>query len=244
MEFVRTAAALLFIIALPTALITTNIRIAVNEPRVYEYSIDQYDAVETTGIERSELLRASRELRTYFNRGGDEPVFVRVQREGEPLSLFNQRETAHLVDVKNAFQTMFLVQEASLVFILAYVVGVFIWAREGSLRSLATQVLIAGLLSLIAVGALGAVALAGFDQAWEQFHEVLFSNDLWRLNPERDRLIQMFPQAFWRDISLWIGIGTLIQLGVLSGIAGAYLAFTRRQPDGYRYPAGAQPLAN
>ena len=226
---VRHIAALLFIIALPIALITTNVRIAANEPRVYQYAADHYDTPQTTGIAREELLRASGELRDYFNNDEDS-IFVRVEKDGEPISLFNSRETAHLRDVKTLFHGSFRVQEATAVFVLAYVVTVFIWAREGSLRTLAREVVASGLVSLAAIGIVGGIAVAGFDAAFERFHLIAFDNDFWKLDPDRDHLIQMFPEAFWRDLSLWIGIGTLAELAVLVAAAGAYLGLTRRRP--------------
>jgi hypothetical protein len=165
----RPAVALLFIIAVPVALITTNVRIAVNEPRLYDYAIDHYDAPQTTGIERAELVRASGELRDYF-RNDQELVAIQVDQGGQPAPLFNERETQHLRDVKDLFQTVFRIQEAAIVFALAYVVGVFLWAREGTIRTLATQLLLSAALTLVVVGGLGLVALAGFDSAWSRFH--------------------------------------------------------------------------
>jgi len=236
---VRYLAGLLFVIAIPIALITTNVRIAVNEPRLYEYATDHFDTAATTGIEREELLRASGELRQYFN-NDEEEIFVRVEEDGQPVRLFNDRETAHLRDVKTLFQASFRVQEASVIFVLAYVVAVFIWAREGSLRTLATQLLLAGVLSLVVVGGVGALAVAGFEESFERFHLIAFDNDFWRLDPASDRLIQMFPEAFWQDVSLWIGIGTLAELAVLAALAGAFLGLTRRSAAQYTLAAGAQ----
>jgi len=237
---VRQLAALLFIVALPVALVTTNIRIVTNEPRVYQYATDHFHTTETTGVPRAELLRASAELRAYFN-NNDDTIFVRVTtKDGQPISLFNSRETSHLRDVKTLFQGSFRVQEVSVVFVLAYVVAVFIWAREHTLHTLAREILVSAALSAAAVGVLGASALAGFDATFERFHVVFFSNDLWQLDPARDHLIQMFPDGFWRDVTLWIGVGTLAELGVLAAAAGAYLGRTRRTPVAYAVPDGVQ----
>ena len=233
MGLFRSVAALLFIVAVPVALLTTSIRIVLNEPRVYEYATDHYDTPVTTGIARSELLQASAELRAYFNRSGDEPLFIRVQQDGQPVSLFNQRETAHMQDVKTLFRATFRIQEAAVVFVLAYVVGVFIWAREGTLRTLARQLLLSALAGVAVMGVAGLVAIAGFDAFWERFHIIAFSNDLWQLDPSRDRLIQMFPEAFWQDVSLWIGIGTLVELVVLGLGAAMYIGLTREDPMTY-----------
>ncbi|MCH8025896.1 MAG: TIGR01906 family membrane protein [Chloroflexi bacterium] len=232
MAFVRRFSALLFIIAIPVALITTNIRVAANEPRLYEYAADHYDTPATTGIARSELLRASGELRDYFNNDTD-TIFIRVQKDGAPISLFNPRETAHLRDVKTLFQASFRVQEATVLFALAYIVAVFIWAREGSMRTLARQIVLSGVISAAVVGVVGIVAVSGFERAFEQFHLIAFNNDLWKLNPNRDRLIQMFPQAFWENISLWVVLVTLVEVGVLAGVSGLYLRLTK---DSTSYP--------
>ena len=237
----RQIAALLFIVALPVALITTSVRVAVNEPRLYEYATDHYNTTATTGIERSELLRASGELRDYFN-NGEESIFVRVQRDGGPISLFNPRETAHLRDVKALMQASFRVQEAAVLFVLAYVVFVFVWAKEGSFRSLAKQILASGLVTLVAVGALGVVAVSGFEGAFNQFHLIAFDNDLWKLNPAQDHLIQMFPEAFWQDVSIWVGLASLAGMGVLSALAAIYLGVTRSESVSFRLSRDAQPV--
>jgi integral membrane protein (TIGR01906 family) len=235
---VRHLAALLFIIAVPVALITTNARIAVNEPRLYEYAADHYDTPDATGIEREELLRASDELRDYFN-NDEESVFIQVPEDGRLVSLFTPRETAHLRDVKNLFQGSFRVQEGAVMFVLAYVVAVFIWAREGSLRTLARQLLLSGALSLLVIGGVGAVAVTGFDTAFERFHVIAFDNDLWKLDPATDHLIQMFPEDFWRQVSVWLGIATLVELAVLALSAFAYLALTRRETASLTLAGGA-----
>lgn len=229
MAVFRHFAAFLFIIALPVAFVTTNVRIVLNEPRVYTYAADHFDSPETTGIARGELLRASGELRDYFNNDQD-TVFVRVQQDGQPVSLFNNRETAHLRDVKTLLRAMFRVQEAAVIFVLAYVVTVFIWAREGNLRSLARQAAISAGVGVAVIAAIGLAVLVGFDATSDRFHRLLFSNDFWLLDPARDHLIQMFPDAFWQDISLWIGIGTIVELAALAAAAGVYLWTTRAPP--------------
>ena len=239
MAFVRRFSALLFIIAIPVALLTTTIRVAVNEPRLYEYAADHYDTPATTGIERSELLRASGELRDYFNNDA-ETIFIRVQKDGAPISLFNERETLHMEDVKVLLQTSFRVQEAAVLFALAYIVAVFIWAGERSMRTLARQIVLSGLISGTIIVALGVAVTIGFHRVSDQFHVIAFNNDFWQLNPNRDRLIQMFPEAFWEDITVWIGLATLAEVGVLAGVAALYLRLTRDSVTSYPVTDTAQ----
>lgn len=231
MNYIRQLSTVLFIIAIPVALVTTNIRVVLNEPRLYTYAADHYDTPATTGIDRDEILRASGELRDYFNNDAD-TIFIRVQKDGAPISLFSERETLHLQDVKSLLKTSFRVQELAMVFVLAYVVAVFIWAREGSLRLLAKQVLLSTAVSVSLIAALGVVAISGFEGVFEQFHVIAFDNDLWKLNPQRDHLIQMFPQGFWETVSLWIGLASLAELGLLAGGAVLYIRFSGGWEDG------------
>ena len=229
----RNLATLLFVLAVPAALVTTNVRFIANEPRIYRYAIDQFDGVRTTGIQREELLRAGAELREYFN-NSEETLAIRVQQNGREVPLFNPRETAHMKDVKDRFRLMNRVQEFSVVYAITYIAAVVLWAREVSTRGLAMAVAGGCVFSLAAVGAAGALGLAGFDSAWESFHEVLFSNDFWLLNPATDHLIQMFPPPFWENVVFLIGLLIAAEAALLLLGAVIYLGVTSHQTRSQR----------
>ncbi len=50
MGLVRYLAAFLFIIAVPVALVTTTVRVVVNEPRLYEYATDELRQADSATI--------------------------------------------------------------------------------------------------------------------------------------------------------------------------------------------------
>jgi integral membrane protein (TIGR01906 family) len=217
----------LFVIAVPVALITTNVRFAVNQPRVYRYAIDDFGAVRATGIDRDQLLRASGELRDYFN-SSDEPLAIQVQVNGRDQSLFNPRETAHLADVKDRFRLVNRAQELSFVYILVFIAGVVVWARAVSPRYLAAYIAAGCGICLAVIAAIGLLGLAGFDSAWQDFHLLIFSNDFWRLNPASDHLIQMFPLAFWENIVFILGLMIAGEAALLLVASGLYLSASKR----------------
>ena len=219
----RRVATGLFVLSIPLLLITSNVRWATNEPRLYEYSFDHYDVEDSSGVTRSELDYAARDLIRYFN--DDRPTIqALVTQDGERVPLYNERETSHLRDVKGLFRFVFRAQEASLAFALLYVVGVFVWASEASLRLLARTVLGASLftLALLGLAAVGS-AFSGFDALWTRFHLLAFTNDLWKLNPDTDHLIQMFPEGFWRDATLLVAGLTAVEALALLAASTAYL---------------------
>jgi len=208
-------------------LITTNVRWAANEVRLYHYSFDRYDAEAATGISRSQLDRAADRLVRYFN-DDTETIRVFVQEDDRRVSLFNERETDHLSDVKNLFRTVFRVQEASLAFALVFMVAVFIWATEASLRLLARIVLGASLFTLGLLALFGVLALLGFDELFLRFHLVAFTNDLWKLNPATDHLIQMFPRDFWFDATMLVAGLTAVEAALLALLSAVYLGVRPR----------------
>lgn len=217
----RILATLLFIVALPTALLTSTIRFVANEGRVYRYAIDEFGATQRTGIARAELLRASAELRQFFN-SDQETVNIKVQQNGREISLFNAKEIAHLEDVKSRFDLMNRAQELSVFYVLGFITALVLWAREFSARALALRTAASCLVALGLVAAAGALGAMGFSSAWEGFHELIFSNDFWLLDPRTDRLIQIFPEAFWQDIVFFIGLMAGAEAALLLIVATIY----------------------
>ena len=226
LRVLRNLAAVLFVLAIPIALITTNVRFVANEPAVYRYAIDQYDGATTTGIAREELLRGSAELRRYFN-SSEEPLNIRVERQGREISLFNPSESDHLRDVKVRFSWMNRIQEASILFALTYVAIVVLWAREITARRLAVQVAIGSGLTLGLVVLAGVMGMSGFDQAWAGFHEAIFSGN-WRFNTRTDHLIQMFPPEFWQSIVFFIGLLIVAEAALILVAAGLFIGVSGR----------------
>ncbi len=150
-----------------------------------------------------------------------------MQQEGQPLPLFNDRETAHLADVKDLFRTVFRLQEASLAFALVFAVGVFIWAREAPLRLLARLLLAASLLTLGLLTLFALLAQVGFDELFLRFHLLAFTNDLWELDPHTDHLIQMFPRDFWFDAAMLVTGLTALEAALLASLSAIYLRVRR-----------------
>ena len=51
--------------------------------------------------------------------------------------------------------------------------------------------------------------LISFNKMFIIFHEIAFSNDLWKLNINEDYLLMMYPENFFRDIAILILISSI-----------------------------------
>lgn len=230
MTIISRIAALIFMAALPVFIITTSVRFFAGDVAFYERGFRKYDADVRTGIPLSELDRAGGEVVRYFENDADR-LHIVVNDNGEETSLYSTKEIEHMRDVKRLIQGVFRLNEISLAFVLAYVACAVLWSGECSLRGLAKLSLGGVFGGLILVGAIGALAVAGFDSAWTRFHEIAFQNDLWLLDPDTDRLIQMFPEPFWEEATFIVG-GMIAAQALLIAIAStAYLLFSGGQPE-------------
>ncbi|HLB29225.1 MAG TPA: TIGR01906 family membrane protein [Dehalococcoidia bacterium] len=217
----------LFILALPVLLLTSNIRWVTSEERFYRYEFDRQGVQARTGLPEEDLMRVTRSLLDYFN-SNSPTVDVRIGEEGQPVpSFFSLRERSHLADVQGLLQGTFRAQEGSLAFVLFYLAMAFL--RQRSLRTLARQAALGAILTALLVTGVGAVAIVNFDWAFLQFHFLSFANDLWRLDPRTDRLVQMFPQGFWYDASLLVGLLTILEATLVATAAGLYLLLARQR---------------
>jgi integral membrane protein (TIGR01906 family) len=216
----RIVAKWLFIVCLPALLLTASVSWSVNSPWLYKYGFDRYNVSQTTGLARSELDRAATGLIAYFN-SDDETISLTVMKDGQLLALFNEREVAHLRDVKELFWLVYRVLLGTLLYALVYVGLSIFWWRDR--RRLSWGLVGGGGLTLVLMLSLGLGTLFNFDRLFWQFHLISFTNELWMLDPTHDYLIMLFPRGFWYDASLLCAVATAVGAVILGGVGWWYL---------------------
>lgn len=218
MSLLRKIGLVIFVIAIPFLVFTSAVRFVVNDLSLYHRGFEKYDIPSVTGIEMAELDRAARELIAYFNAG---EKFVRiVLKTGEPL--YNEKEVIHLKDVKDLVQFDYRLQLLTLAYAAAYAVAVLLRRARGwrgALGTLGRGLTYGGGLALAVMAAIGLAMIFAFDRVFLAFHLIGFSNLLWILDPATDRLIQMFPQGFFFDASLYLA-GVTLGEALLVGVVG------------------------
>lgn len=224
----RRLAFTLMVLCLPIVLITSSAGIVIHSGWLYNYGFDKYNSAHDTGIEPSDLLRVSRDFKAYFKNDLERLQTV-VRVHGQERPLYNEREVLHMVDVKSIVQNVVRLQLITLVLFLL-VAGVALM-RMGGRAGLAflTSALLWGSLSTIGVlVAAGLGSLVGFDALFVRFHELLFTNDLWLLDPNTDYLLKMFPEGFFLDATLIIAGFSLAGAIAVGTASGAWLLWARR----------------
>jgi integral membrane protein (TIGR01906 family) len=117
--------------------------------------------------------------------------------------VLNDREQGHMRDVRGVFQGFFALVVVS--------IGVIGWSirRAGDAGARAdTWRAVRGGARGLAIGlvVIGAFAVFAFDAAFEVFHRLFFNAGSYSFDPRTDRLVQLFPEQFWSETAIVVGI--------------------------------------
>lgn len=145
----------------------------------------------------SDGLFAPRNADTAFDNREIE-VFGRMQPP------FNERELTHLYDCRRLLSPL---QPGALYafMLLAAVLLLSCGGKNFWRRRFGAAWIAAGLI-LLPIAALGIWAALDFGGAFTFFHEMLFTNDLWLLDPATDLLIRICPSSMFAAMGLRIGL--------------------------------------
>ena len=156
------------------------------------------------GISEEELIAIDADLADYL--AGDATAL-----DGSP---FNERELTHMADCFDLFVLLRRVLLAG-----SSLLGIRTYARAAIFGALA-------LLGLIA--ALGIWGIVDFDSLFTAFHHMLFTNDLWLLDPRTDLLIRICPQSMFSTMAVMIAGTELATIALINIFARAIPALSRR----------------
>ena len=170
----------------------------------YQKEYEKYGVLSELEMEMEDAMEVTHEMMDYL-RGDREDLVVYTTVDGVEREFFNDREKAHMVDVKNLFLGgLDLRLGAGCVFVAAIAVLVF---SKGDWKKILPQSFIWGLAGFIGFMAIFAIlCVSDFTKYFTIFHEIFFDNDLWILDWRTDLLIRMLPEGFFADMVVRIGI--------------------------------------
>ena len=211
-KIIQILSSLFYIILLPIFFISVNVIYVTNSDWLYSYGWNRNQIENSTGLSIDQLNSGSDQIKSYFN-NDEEYLNLIIIEDGIKYSLYNEKEILHMKDVKHLIKLTQNTIIFSGLFILAYYLVTIFTAK--SLRKSIEQIRRSSKISAYStVGFLaffGLLASINFTWLFRQFHFISFSNDLWQLNPNTDYLIAMFPQRFFLETTIFIGVLTIIE---------------------------------
>lgn len=154
-----------------------------------------------------------------------------VALDGAPV--LKEAEIDHMIDVRGVFAGFFALVLASVVVLVVAFRRRGAEARAATWRAVASGAY--GLAGGIAV--LAAFVVLAFDAAFEVFHRLFFSSGSYTFDPRTDKLVQLFPEAFWSETAVFVAIVVLTATTVTWWIARKRAGGPT--PTGGLTPAGA-----
>lgn len=130
---------------------------------------------------------------------------------------FNAKELKHLEDCYRLFALLRKVRARLIPWAVLLIVGGAYLLQDR--RRVRRAALLSPLIPLVPLGAFATWAAVDFDGAFTFFHRVLFTNDLWLLDPRTDLLIRICPEQMFMVMGLRIGLWGLAALIGVPAIA-------------------------
>ena len=221
--------------AVLTALATALVIVAVAvvpflSPPWVAFEQGRAQATAWTGFTDAELRLATDAILSDLVLG---PPDFDVAVNGVPV--LSEREQTHMRDVRGVFGAFAALAGAAVVVLAAmYVIA----RRRGHPERwwAAVRAGAIGLVGAIIVG--GVITIFAFDAAFEVFHRLFFASGSYLFDPATDRLVQLFPFAFWSETTMALGAVIVALAAIVTTIAGP-----RRRAATQRAATAATPAA-
>lgn len=171
---------------------------------------------EYAGFSQADLLELDERIASYLftPMNADSAIDNReMSVRGEMCAPLNERERAHLRDCRRLLSPTGRVA-LYLTLLGAGAALVFVGKRRVGAAWIAAAVI------FVPLAALALWAALDFDSAFTCFHKILFSNDLWLLDPQTDLLIRICPASMFASMGLRIAARCVIGL---AGLPAAYM---------------------
>lgn len=135
--------------------------------------------------------------------------------DDRPCPAFNSQELSHMHDVQVVAQGLFTV--AFWGGLITIVLGIALW-RGINRNSLGIALMQGSMLTIGLIIAIVFLALMAWDAFFGGFHQIFFEDGTWQFFYS-DTLIRLYPEQFWFDASLTVGILTILGAILIFGIA-------------------------
>lgn len=158
-----------------------------------------------------DLKNISRELMQYIS-GNAMFLETKVTIDGVLTDFYSLRSKIHMADVKNLISIFKHLSYASIIICIFSLFKVK--NLDDPIKTIKKVYKNTVLLVFLLLISLIIFASLNFDLFFTKFHETLFTNDLWLLDPNEDYIICLLPEKIFMIYGLRIGISMLIALAL------------------------------
>ncbi|MDO4939285.1 MAG: TIGR01906 family membrane protein [Lachnospiraceae bacterium] len=212
----------IFAISLIVVIFFTAMDITIygNMPESFVQECEKYDVLDDVGISREDMSEVTVEMFEYLRDNRDSLEDVTATINGQPdTPFFNEKECLHMADCKGLFLKGYGLRTACIVICIVILLILFIMFRkdlQGMWHCLAAGTFRGTIGFIVLLAAFAGLAYCYFDRMFIMFHKIFFDNDMWILDPTKDRLLMVMPTGYFigcvKSIGLYFGIGLVILL--------------------------------
>ena len=166
-------------------LITSAESVVYWTPGYFEREYTMYNVPETVSMEMNDLLYVTDEMMMYLRGEGRDDLNISVPVDGHTRPFFNEREMAHMEDVRNLFIGALHLRTACIA--AAFLCLALMFLVKADVKRILPRAICTGIIS------------TDFTKYFIIFHKIFFDNDLWILDPATDLLINIVPEPFFAD---------------------------------------------
>lgn len=206
----RVLLALLVPAATALALMAAVLALLLTQPFVHA-ALDAAGSARMLGVSAAEAHALSD--RTVAELLAGPGTFVFAGPDGRPF--YDAAEAAHMRDVRFVLYSFVALAALGATGVAATLLRL---GRDGAALLAVAR---GGAALAVGLAVVGALALVAFNVAFELFHRLLFPGGNWSFDPTRQRLVQLYPVAFWQISAAAFG-----GLGI---VAGATVWFVARR---------------
>lgn len=204
----------------------------------YRREYQKLNTAQSIGMTEQGLRQTTEALLAYL-RGEREDLSLSLPIDGQEREVFNAREKAHMADVKTLYIRARWLGYGSLLLGAAAMALLLVTSRGAARREVLSGYLRGNLWFFVVLAAIGLFAAIDFDAFWTGFHKLVFTNDLWLLDPRTDILIEIVPEEFFFDLVIRIAASALATIGALWAAAfGWRKILEKRMVNGQDADAG------
>ncbi|HCJ59002.1 MAG TPA: TIGR01906 family membrane protein [Clostridiaceae bacterium] len=197
----RNISYIILALALPLFILLTSTEIAAFDINYYRAEYEKYNISENLAIEQKDLMDSTSKLLNYL-RDNRKDLDFQTMVNGIEQEFFSARDKLHMVDVKNLFIIGRNIRNGILILLL-FIILMLKYNKTISF-DLGKALLMSSIAGVLPIALLIILINIDFYKYFTIFHEIFFTNDLWLLDPNADRLVNIFPEGFFSDIAFRI----------------------------------------